>query len=64
VQHEELGFKHTVGQAKFLEEPLYAARPAIQQRLNAITGRNVQPPSGGPITPGWSIGDDDIPDNI
>lgn len=32
-QHEELSYKHTVGQAKYLERPMLAAADGIEARL-------------------------------
>lgn len=35
VQHEELSYQHSVGQAKYLEEPVLAAESGLAARLSA-----------------------------
>lgn len=39
IQHEALEFKHTVGQAKFLERPLLEAIPKIAKKIAEDVGR-------------------------
>jgi len=40
-QHERLDYSHTVGQAKFLEQPVMAAAAGLDRRLAARLGRSM-----------------------
>lgn len=42
VQHERLDFRHTVGQAKFLEQPVNEAGNGLEGRLAARVGTRLE----------------------
>jgi hypothetical protein len=42
VQHERLDFRHTVGKAKYLEDPMLAAVNGMEARLRARIKRGLE----------------------
>lgn len=47
VQHERLDYRHTVGKAKYLEDPAKAAQQGMAERLAAVVAQAVEGSSGG-----------------